>query len=191
MQEVSLKLPDLLPDMSSDRDNILGVFNFSNIQQDQGAGKDDFFDMYVMLIDKNSLSLEQRQERVALFRKNEHLERGQKACCMNGGDLDLNKHMTGYGVIIKHFNGSYPYGSRRLWRSYVNWAYEGGFKGGYDKFSGFGRYGINNEIGEIAVGYFSGYQKLSGKAVVHTGKYIYSGRWSSNEDYNKQPGSTF
>lgn len=62
--------------------------------------------MYVMLVDTRSLSLEERLARVALFRKYENLQSGT-ACCMIGGEMDLNKDMTGYGVIIKHFMGPY------------------------------------------------------------------------------------
>ena len=70
------------------------------------------------------------------------------------------------------------------------WTWEGEFRGGYDKHTGFGRLGVNNPTGELAVGYWSGLKKLRGKGVVHTGKYIYAGRWS-NEDYNVQPKDLF
>jgi hypothetical protein len=68
----------------------------------------------------------------------------------------------------------------------MDWIYEGHVSGGYDKFSGFGRFGINSPNPELAVGYWNGYEKIT-KGIVHTGNYIYEGTWTSEEDYNKLP----
>lgn len=179
---VTMKVPDLFPKMSKDRGNILGVYNFRNVKLDSGAGKDILFDMYVMLVDTNNLDTAARLERAAVFRRNE--DKDTNVCCMRGGDLDLNKYMTGFGVIIQHYKGQFKQGSLTYWRKYIDWIYEGEFRGGYNKHTGFGRLGKNNKAGEIAVGYWSSYGKLNGKGVVHTAENIYAGKWTSSEEFN-------
>ena len=54
-------------------------------------------------------------------------------CCIHysGGSSDrmnLNKYLNGYGRIVKHFSGEYD-----GWHSeFLEWIYEGEFRGGYD-----------------------------------------------------------
>lgn len=143
--------------------------------------------MYVMIIDKGGMDTNARLDRVAQFRKFERST--SKVCCMNGGDLDLNKYMTGFGIIIKHYKGlgfvTNPLNGEKsqTYLKYIDWTYEGEFSGGFDKHTGFGRLGFNNKKGELAVGYWSGFKNLRGKGVVHTDKLIYAGKWT-NEDFN-------
>ena len=78
---VDLKVPDYFPSMSSDRGNILGVYNFRNVQLDSGSGSTTLFDMYVMLVDTQGLDTATRLERVDTFRKNE--AKDTNVCCMD------------------------------------------------------------------------------------------------------------
>lgn len=179
--------------MGSDRDNILGVYNFRNVQMSPGSYH--LFDMYVMLVDKKGLDKATRLERVSAWRKNEMKD--TTVCCMNGGEMDLNSYMSGFGLIIRHYKGPYTEdsGLRRM-RSYCDWIYEGEFNGGFDGHTGFGRLGINSQPkGQMAVGYWSGFQKLNGKAVVHIsnddGEFVYAGKWNPGKAFNKKPDEEF
>jgi len=95
-------------------------------------------------------------------------EKKDSLCCMtgNGGEIKLNEIMNGWARIVKHIDGSLTIGTSTRIRKFVEWVYEGEIKGGYDRFNGFGRLGINSKNKNIAVGYWSGFKRMSGKGIV-------------------------
>lgn len=135
------------------------------------------FDIDFLAYDTNNWDEDTKLNKVKALRK-AAVKKGKK-CCMNGnGEFNLKEFMTGFGRIVKFFDGDVKrtidtaQGKLEIseYFKYADWIYEGQVKGGYDKFNGFGRFAMNSRIKEIAVGWWSAFRKMNGKGVSYKGE---------------------
>lgn len=178
-------MPDIEKLIKPDIKNSLGLYRLRNVQLDSTAeGSKVLFDIDILSTAASGWDLARKIDKVAKLRKNEYVKKS--VCCINGG-INVNEVLKGYGRIVQHFYGKDP---KTEWSvnkiKYMDWIYEGYIDGGYNKFNGIGRLGINAENPDLAVGYWSGFKRID-KGIVHAGQYIYEGTWTSKEEFNSLP----
>lgn len=172
---VTVKMPDLLSQMSANKKDLLGLYSYKNLEYDSSKeGYNVRFKVDLLAYDKKGLDLDTKMKIAAKLRK--AMKTDDPVCCMVGGsgdEITLNDYMNGYVRIIKYYareaKNSNKNAETTYDKIYVDWIYEGEVSGGFDQFSGFGRLFKNNKLGDMAVGYWRNSKKLSGKGIAHTG----------------------
>lgn len=92
-------------------------------------------------------------------------------CCMTyegsePGNLQINDYLYGYVRLVQ---------GRHIVHRYADWIYEGQLAGGYNHWTGYGRW---MQLA-VAAGWWTEKDKLKGQGIVHNGEHFeYEGTWN-------------